>query len=71
MYDFQTMENRVRKFEETQKEGQPVESYLSYLFMGVHRTCFDADIKRIFPSVYLLFSNLLYLVFSIRSIACT
>ncbi|XP_033313571.1 putative multidrug resistance-associated protein lethal(2)03659 isoform X2 [Bombus vancouverensis nearcticus] len=44
------MENRVRKFEETQKECQPVESYLSYLFMGVHRTCFDADIKRIFPS---------------------
>ncbi|XP_048265984.1 ATP-binding cassette sub-family C member 4 isoform X2 [Bombus terrestris] len=44
------MENRVRKFEETQKEGQPVESYLSYLFMGVHRTCFGADIKRIFPS---------------------
>ncbi|XP_033175557.1 multidrug resistance-associated protein 4 isoform X2 [Bombus impatiens] len=44
------MENRVRKFEETQKECQLVESYLSYLFMGVHRTCFDADIKRIFPS---------------------
>ncbi|XP_033345551.1 multidrug resistance-associated protein 4-like isoform X2 [Bombus vosnesenskii] len=44
------MENRVRKFEETQKKCQPVESYLSYLFMGVHRTCFDADIKRIFPS---------------------
>ncbi|XP_043594439.1 ATP-binding cassette sub-family C member 4-like isoform X2 [Bombus pyrosoma] len=44
------MENRVRKFEEVQEEGQPVESYLSYLFMGVHRTCFDADIKRIFPS---------------------
>ncbi|XP_068966387.1 probable multidrug resistance-associated protein lethal(2)03659 isoform X2 [Bombus flavifrons] len=44
------MENRIRKFEEIQKEGQPVESYLSYLFMGVHRTCFDADIKRIFHS---------------------
>ncbi|XP_071872525.1 probable multidrug resistance-associated protein lethal(2)03659 isoform X2 [Bombus fervidus] len=44
------MENRVRKFEEAQKKGQLVESYLPYLFMGVHRTWFDADIKRIHPS---------------------